>query len=406
MAWKHWCLAVVLTLGTAGVQGAEPKPIPLYAAPKPVAEGMRESVAKDAAGRTVIRNVTEPALTPFFPKRGRANGASVIVIPGGGFMYLSWDSEGTMVAQRLAEKGVTAFVLKYRLDKTPDDKAAYEQMLRERILKYAQPQTEPRSESAPSPAVLAAAEDAGAAIRLIRGRAGEWKLDPERIGVVGFSAGAITAAYAATASSDRPDFAGIIYGALDRPVPKDAPPVFIAASVDDGIMTPEKTIGIFNAWRAAGRPAELHLFEGGGHGYGMVPNGKTSDHWFDEFVWWLESRKLFSANVRNDKAPALKPGVIADLTGKWAFAVTSGGGTTTPTATLEQKGESVTGTFHSQVLGDCKVTGTLQKGIYTMTVESALLTLVYTGAAETRDSLKGTVSHNGQPFGTFTAKRQ
>jgi acetyl esterase/lipase len=109
---------------------------------------------------------------------------------------------------------------------------------------------------------------------------------------VGFSAGGMTASNVATGDpSGRPDFVGIIYGALHNPVPPDAPPAFIATSADDPLLK-DAAVPMFQAWRAAGRPAELHLFEKGGHGYGMNVQGLTSDHWFDEFVWWIRARGL------------------------------------------------------------------------------------------------------------------
>jgi acetyl esterase/lipase len=406
MSIAHGWLGVVTAVVMTSTNAAEPKAIPLYEAPRPTAEGMRELVEKDPQGLTSIRNVTEPTLTPFFPKTGRANGASVIVLPGGGFMALAWDHEGTMVAKKLAQKGVTAFVLKYRLEKTPEDKIALTKHSLQRISEYedARAKADPARPNPLRPAALAAAEDAAAAMRLIRSRAKEWKLDPRRVGLVGFSAGAIAALYAATGDGERPDYIAAIYGALDRPVPRDAPPIFIAASVDDPIMTPPITLALFDAWRAAGRPAELHLFEGGGHGYGLRTTGLSSDHWFDEFLWWMDSRKLFSPAA--PKAPPLKAGVRTDLTGKWRFTVDSTSGTTTPTAVIEHKGTSLSGTYHSQILGERKMTGAVEDGVFTLNVENPVLKLVFTGTADTRDLLAGTVSYNGQPAGTFTAKRE
>lgn len=408
MSLNRWWCGVMVAATMTGTHAAEIKPIPLYSAPKPVAEGMRELVEKDASGRTAIRNVTAPTLTPFFPERGRGNGAAVIVLPGGGFSYLSWESEGTMVAQRLAEKGVTAFVLKYRLQKTAEDKATSEREMWAQIRKYldTRAQADAAADNPLRPAALVAAEDTSAAIRLVRHRAQEWNVDPQRVGLLGFSAGAIAATYVSTGNAERPDFAGLIYGALDQSVPNDAPPVFIAASVDDGLQPPAVTVGIFNAWLAAGRSAELHLYEGGGHGYGILETGRTSDHWFDQFVSWMESRKLFAAAEPEAAAEAVKAAVDTDLGGSWVFSVTTNSGTTMPKATLVRKGHSLSGTLHSQVLGDCTIAGTVDTGIFTMNVESPLLTLVYVGSADTKDTLKGTVSSNGQAMGTFTAKRE
>lgn len=237
-------------------------------------------------------NVSEPSLTPFLPDPDKANGTAVIVAPGGGFWFLSWENEGTRVARKLASEGYTAFVLRYRLDRMPDDPEEFKKASFERIKQLV---LQARSEGNVTKKSFAteklAAADAAQAVRLVRKRASEWGVDPNRVGFLGFSAGGITAANVATHNDAdaRPDFVGIIYGALRGSVPKDAPPAFIAASVDDGLLG-DAAIPMFQAWRAAGRPAELHLFEQGGHGWGMTTKGLTSDHWFKEFVWWMQMR--------------------------------------------------------------------------------------------------------------------
>jgi acetyl esterase/lipase len=117
--------------------------------------------------------------------------------------------------------------------------------------------------------------------------------------MLGFSAGGILTANLATAAdpASRPDFVGVIYGALRNPVPKDAPAAFIATAVDDPLLA-KAAQPMFDAWRAANRPAELHLYERGGHGFGLVPKGSSSDHWFEEFVWWMEGRGLLKKAAR------------------------------------------------------------------------------------------------------------
>ena len=138
-----------------------------------------------------------------------------------------------------------------------------------------------------------------AAVRLVRGRAAQFGIDPHRLGFLGFSAGAMTTTNVATSAdpADRPDFIGVIYGALRHPVPHDAPPAFFATAADDPLL-PNAPIPMFEAWKAAGRPAELHIFERGGHGFGMLPNGATSDHWIDEFLWWVEARGLLKSSAK------------------------------------------------------------------------------------------------------------
>jgi acetyl esterase/lipase len=278
---------------------SEPESIRLYREPPPHPPDMRELTDENLLGNgmTFIRNVTDPSLTVFLPDPERDTGTAVVVAPGGAFMMLSWENEGTTVARALAERGITAFVLKYRIEQTPDDPAILLQRGMERVRQYAQrpPHAVP-GEPRPSvfPTQPLAAEDAAQAVKLVRSRAGDWGLDPDKVGFLGFSAGAITATDIATSDdpSDRPDFVGVIYGNLDRPVPRDAPPAFFVTAADDPIQGPAAVIPMFNAWRAAGRPAELHIYEGGDHGFGMKPKGTTSDHWLEQFIWWLQSRGL------------------------------------------------------------------------------------------------------------------
>jgi acetyl esterase/lipase len=267
---------------------ADPAPIPLYA-PGVLPQAAVPERTEKLMGELRVRNVSQPSLTPVLPAPGKANGAAVIVAPGGGFFMLSWESEGTRVAQRLADEGFTAFILKYRLDPTPDDSGAFTRAFLATMAdlsKRAAGSGQPLTFAAEKPA----AADAAEAVRLVRRRAAEWGVDPRRVGFVGFSAGGMTAANVATGdASGRPDVVGIIYGALHNPVPKDAPPAFIATAADDPLLK-DAAVPMFQAWRAAGRPAELHLFEKGGHGFGMNVQGATSDHWFDAFVWWLRAR--------------------------------------------------------------------------------------------------------------------
>jgi acetyl esterase/lipase len=285
-------LAALIAFGPAGA--SDPAVLPLYPAgtvkPLPVPERTEDLFH---SGQMIVRNVSEPSLTVFLPDPAKANGTAVIVAPGGGFMMLSFDSEGTLVAKQLAAEGVTAFVLKYRLTQTPEDPAAMLIQFTAMLKQRAAGQGAKAAERVKAEAM--AAEDAAAAVRLVRQRAAEWKLDPKRIGLIGFSAGAITTARVAIGEvAGRPDFAGIIYGAVNGTVPADAPPAFIATAADDPLLA-NAPIPAYQAWKAAGRPAELHIFESGGHGFGLVPKGTTSDHWMDEFVWWMSARGLLPA---------------------------------------------------------------------------------------------------------------
>jgi acetyl esterase/lipase len=241
-------------------------------------------------GSMFARNVTVATLRPFLPDPSKATGAAVIVAPGGGFRTLSMENEGWNVARALAEKGVAAFVLTYRLTQTPADLDA-----------FAHPPA-PRPGSAPagappgmspSPGGMAAQiapqiADANAAFALVRANATKWHVDPDRIGMVGFSAGAaLTMATALDNRDANPAFLGNIYGPLSAvDVPADAPPLFAAVAVDDPIFG-HTDFGLIESWRKANRPVEFHYFEQGGHGFGMYPKETTSTGWFDAFARWL-----------------------------------------------------------------------------------------------------------------------
>jgi acetyl esterase/lipase len=139
-----------------------------------------------------------------------------------------------------------------------------------------------------------AVADGERAMVIVRKHAAEWGIDLHRIGLIDFSAGACLAADLAIGDkASRPDSVGLIYGGLRTPVPHDASPAFIAGAADDEYQRNDPIL-LYTAWRKAGAAAELHLFEHGGHGFGLGRKGTTSDHWFDEFIWWLQSRGLLN----------------------------------------------------------------------------------------------------------------
>ncbi len=276
-------LSVVLSLSKiAFAQTASPE-IPL--APPPEPNNGPAEIAQTYNGLNLIRDVTRPTLTVFLPSKEKATGAAVIVAPGGAFMWLSIDSEGREPAAWLIDHGIAAFVLKYRLNETPADTAAFGRAVTEHFAKVGKPG------NGPNPDLPLATADGEAAVKLIRERAPEWGLDPHRIGFLGFSSGALVAVQTALADdkSARPDFVAPIYGSMNKiDVPPDAPPLFAAMAADDPIFA-NKGFGLIDAWIAAKRPAELHVFAKGGHGFDMDKQGFTSDHWADEFYWWMQA---------------------------------------------------------------------------------------------------------------------
>ncbi|RST32168.1 alpha/beta hydrolase [Sphingomonas ginkgonis] len=266
---------------------AEPRAIPLIATPSGSAG--TEQWDRMGNGQRVVRNVTAPTLTPFLPAPGKATGTAVIVAPGGGFTMLSMDNEGWPVAQWLADHGVAAFVLKYRLLPTPADEAGFSRQVASVMAAAAASKAGPPDIQSP-----ASTTDALAALRMVRARAGEWGVDPRRVGMIGFSAGAMTT-MRATLSPDaaaRPDFIGYVYGPMRgiQP-PAGAPPMFAALANDDGLFG-GRGFEVVERWRAAGRPVELHAYEAGDHGFGMGKPGTTTTLLMPEFLAWMEARGL------------------------------------------------------------------------------------------------------------------
>jgi dienelactone hydrolase len=273
---------------------AEPGAIPLYG---PATPGTTATEIWGRMGPTnfMVRNVTRPTLTPFFPKPGKANGAAVIVAPGGAFMGLAITHEGWDVARALAERGITAFVLKYRLIQTPVDSSEADRFMGQMLMKeISNPMGGELLKTSLAPT------DARAAIAMVRAGAAKWKIDPARVGIIGFSAGAMTARRVAIDAplAERPNFVGYIYGPQDaEAVPADAPPLFNAIALDDGLF-PSKGFPIAAAWLAAKRSVEIHGYQTGNHGFGLGQPGTTNTLLIDEFVAWLGMNKFLQAAAK------------------------------------------------------------------------------------------------------------
>jgi len=234
--------------------------------------------------RAFARNVSVATLTPFLPSPSKATGTAVIVSPGGGFRSLSMENEGADVARALRAKGVAAFLLKYRLIPTPADMGAYERSMGQMFAAAGRSRTGADAFPSLDPQLA----DARAAFALIRKRSAEWQVDPQHVGMIGFSAGAMLTLQLELRSPDaKPAFIGIIYGPLEPvAVPADAPPLFVALAADDPIFG-GRGMGLVQSWIAAKRPVEFHFYEQGGHGFGMYQKTTTSTGWFEAFVRWL-----------------------------------------------------------------------------------------------------------------------
>lgn len=267
---------------------AEPNAIPLGTG------GVEGQTAKESWfrqwGDPMARNVTTATLTPFLPDRGKANGAAVIVAPGGGFRWLSMGNEGWEVAEALRAKGIAAFVLKYRLQPTPESLKEFSDDM-ERMFAAAAARPAGDGEARPRPPrwdLSNQLQDAEAAYALIVKRAEEWGVDTRRIGMIGFSAGAgLTMHSTLNSKTMKLAFIGPIYGGMGPvDVPKDAPPMFSVIATDDFLFRGE--FGVIKSWFDAGRPVEFHLYQNGGHGFGLGNPNRTSNRWFEAFIHWLD----------------------------------------------------------------------------------------------------------------------
>jgi endo-1,4-beta-xylanase len=274
-------LLLVALLASCATVAAQQPVVLLWPNGAPGSEGKTapETVRISPQGDHVISNVNQPSITAYIPSPDKATGAAVLVIPGGGHSEIWIDHEGYTVAAFLSAHGVAAFVLKYRLARAAGSTYTIE------------------GDELP---------DTQRAIRLICSRAAEWGVDPNRVGVIGFSAGGELAALASThydagnasapdpidRQSSKPAFQGLIYPGLPDTPPlaltKDTPPAFLACGADDRQNISEGVPELYLAMKHAGVPAELHVFAGVGHGFGMrSSNTGNVSTWPDLFYGWL-----------------------------------------------------------------------------------------------------------------------
>ena len=253
----------------------------------------------------------QPVITPYLPQSGRANGTAVVIFPGGGYQHLSMEKEGSDVANWLAASGITAFVVRYRLGPTYHH-----------------------------PVMLS---DAQRAIRIVRARAPEWGIDPKRVGIIGFSAGGHLASTAGThfdaglassadaidRESSRPDFMMLIYPVItmrgdslthrgsrtnllgttpdealvrllsnETQVTRETPPTFLIHSTDDTTVPVENATLFYSALKKAAVPAEMHVFEYGGHGYGLAPGDPVLAAWTTMAEGWMRRHGWITGSPR------------------------------------------------------------------------------------------------------------
>jgi acetyl esterase/lipase len=239
----------------------------------------------------MLTNVTKPTIKIYRPAKEKDTGAAVLICPGGGYWNLYWELEGEEVAAWMTSQGMTGIILKYRVPRRPG---------------------EPEREPARRPL-----QDAQRAVRLVRSRAKEWNIDPKRIGIVGFSAGGHLAIATATSFekptyepiddvdkvSCRPDFAIAVYPgylkAKDKDelapglrIPANTPPIFLAHGGADIISPPEHSVLMYLALKRAGIPAELHIYAGATHDFGVRKVDNPCSTWTERCIDWLRNQGL------------------------------------------------------------------------------------------------------------------
>jgi acetyl esterase/lipase len=271
--------------GLASAQQAAVSNVP--AAPDPAAIPLYGDKVGSAADEmwtqlgpmTVIRNVTRPTITPVLPPPDKATGAAVILAPGGGMIFLAVPSDE--IARSLTERGISVFLLKYRVETTPRDVPE--------LMTFFQQLQERSKEGEVILANRSGHADAQAAVALVRAGAAKWGIDPTKVGLLGFSSGAQVSRSAALATEPegRPDFVGLIYGAMDPvEVPATAPPMFAAIAIDDTTV-PNVGFPVVEAWRKAKRPVELHAYQSGGHGFAQGNPNATYRLMLGQFIAWM-----------------------------------------------------------------------------------------------------------------------
>ena len=297
-------IAVGASLALTACAGTQPPPSTTNApTPRPLVARAQPAIplwVNGAPGALGTADVDRPIITPYLPPEGTANGTAVVIFPGGGYQHLSMEKEGSDVANWLAGTGVTAFVVRYRLGPT-----------------YHHP---------------VELGDAQRAIRIVRSRATEWGVDPRRLGIIGFSAGGHLASTAGThydagnatsgdpieRVSSRPDFMLLLYPVItfrdtmlmhrgsrdnligkapdaslvqllsnEMQVTRETPPTFLVHSTDDKTVPVENSIMFYEALKAKGVPAEMHIFEYGGHGFGLAPKDPTLGAWTALCEAWI-----------------------------------------------------------------------------------------------------------------------
>ncbi len=281
---KRLLLSFLLLITVAA--NAQQKVIQLYKGAAPGSENWNWNQTESADNiyhGNVVYNVSHPTLTVYKPDSSVKNtGIAIVICPGGGLQTLSIEHEGYAVARWLQKKGITAFLLEYRLMHTLGNDPYKEMLAKMKANTVLKEQ---------APVAPLAVMDGRNAIAYVREHAADYGISPSKIGIIGFSAGGTIAAATAFAyiPQNKPDFVTPIYAyfppEMQVNVPADAPPIFIAAASDD--QSSVYSGQLYNTWITTKHLAELHLFLNGGHGFGMKKQNLASDSWTMLFELWL-----------------------------------------------------------------------------------------------------------------------
>ena len=302
-------LAAAVVALAVDVAAQTPQEIRLWPGKAPGSENwaIPETTTTSPTGDRIVANVSEPSVTVYLPPAATATGAAAVVAPGGALRLLAWDGEGIRVAQWLNSKGVAALVLKYRtlqmMPATGRGRAAGAPagvppagVAGRQELDIRKANANPAPDDAALTEVLhMGVADAQQALRLARRNAASWRIDPVRLGIIGFSAGGgVAVGTALAARSDAsPDFLVSVYGPSlqDVDVPPHAPPLFIAVGSTHFNVT-NGCLALFAAWKAAGKPAEIHVYDQVSAGFGMSTRGLPVDTWSERLLDWMVARNV------------------------------------------------------------------------------------------------------------------
>lgn len=264
--------------------------VKLYQGNAPGSENWTQKEAQmysDLFKTEVVYNVTDPSLLVYqVPKGVKNTGTAIVIAPGGGFQSLSINREGIELAEALSKKGITAFVLKYRLNKTETNDPAREMMdkLKDRAA----------FEKNSLVTIKLAAQDGKNALKYVRENAPKYGIDVKKVGIIGFSAGSTVALETVldNTADQLPDFVANIYGGpredlLKTATPEKKIPMFVCAASDDQLKLAPRSIQLYNKWLEAGQSAELHMYAKGGHGFGTGKQNLPVDSWLQRFGEWL-----------------------------------------------------------------------------------------------------------------------